>query len=284
MIETNIQKDFIIGSEWLYYKIYCGDKTADDILLHIIKPFSEYLIEQKFVDKWFFIRYSDPESHLRVRFHLIDIEKINKIIFRFNVHLTPLINNRTVWKVQTDTYKRELNRYGKSTIKEIESLFFYDSSISIHALEGTNSNQERFLSAMEIVNNWLGLFKYSPSQKLTFVEQMRELFTNEFNASKITKKQLNKFYDVTFKEYETSCFLENQLNHSMKAIEIIVNSILIKYENGIIHVPMSDLLASVIHMSINRIFNSKQRLYEFVIYYFLSKFYRTNLEKRICVG
>ncbi len=279
MVDNNIQKDFIIGSEWLYYKIYCGDKTADDILLSIIKPFSEYLIEQKLIDKWFFIRYSDPESHLRIRFHIINIEQISKVIVKFNLHLTPLVNNHTIWKVQTDTYMRELNRYGKSTIEEIESLFFYDSGFSIQVIGDSNSNEKRLLSAMEIVNKWLTVFGFTDEKKLQFIEQMKTSYGNEFNANKITTKQLNRIYNDTFREFATKVFFENQLSHHIKSVEIIVQNILKNQENKIEHISVNDILASIIHMSINRIFNSKQRLYEFITYYFLSKFLRTHLEK-----
>ena len=33
-----MQKDFCLGSEWLYYKIYTGVKTTDLILLEKLQP------------------------------------------------------------------------------------------------------------------------------------------------------------------------------------------------------------------------------------------------------
>ncbi|WP_392348660.1 lantibiotic dehydratase C-terminal domain-containing protein [uncultured Polaribacter sp.] len=53
----NAQRTFVIGDKWLYYKIYCGVKTADMLLLEVIKPLTEQLIEEKIIDKWFFIGY-----------------------------------------------------------------------------------------------------------------------------------------------------------------------------------------------------------------------------------
>jgi len=66
---ADIQRSFIIGSEWLYYKIYTGPKTSDLVLTDIIKPVVANLIANDTIDSWFFIRYNDPKHHIRVRFH-----------------------------------------------------------------------------------------------------------------------------------------------------------------------------------------------------------------------
>ncbi|HBX51207.1 MAG: hypothetical protein A2275_06955 [Bacteroidetes bacterium RIFOXYA12_FULL_35_11] len=63
---------FIPGSEWLYYKIYCGPKTADTIIENVFLPVSSKLFENSLIKKWFFIRYSDSDLHLRFRILLND--------------------------------------------------------------------------------------------------------------------------------------------------------------------------------------------------------------------
>ena len=63
------QRTFFIGSNWLYYKFYTGPKTADVVLTELVKPVGEKFIKQQKLDHWFFIRYADPQKHLRVRYH-----------------------------------------------------------------------------------------------------------------------------------------------------------------------------------------------------------------------
>ena len=75
-----IQRNFSIGSEWLYYKLYTGHKTADFILTEVIKPLTEEFLEKGLIDKWFFIRYADPKHHIRLRFHCLDTKNIGKVI------------------------------------------------------------------------------------------------------------------------------------------------------------------------------------------------------------
>lgn len=57
-----IQRKFIPGSQWLYFKIYTGVKTADEVLAHTIRPFLRELYAERWIDGSFFIRYNDPDS------------------------------------------------------------------------------------------------------------------------------------------------------------------------------------------------------------------------------
>ena len=82
-----IKRNFIIGDSWVYYKIYSGAKTSDSILAEIIKPLTEALLKEKIIDKWFFIRYSDPKHHIRLRFHYEDPHNISIIINRLQLYI-----------------------------------------------------------------------------------------------------------------------------------------------------------------------------------------------------
>jgi hypothetical protein len=89
----NAQRTFVIGDKWLYYKIYCGVKTADMLLLEVIKSLTEQLIEEKIIDRWFFIRYSDPEPHVRFRVQFIDIKNIGASTINLNKELKASYSN-----------------------------------------------------------------------------------------------------------------------------------------------------------------------------------------------
>ncbi len=62
-----IRRKFIPGSRWLYFKIYTGIKTADEVATRTLLPLLRELYEAKLIDDWFFIRYTDPDFHLRLR-------------------------------------------------------------------------------------------------------------------------------------------------------------------------------------------------------------------------
>jgi hypothetical protein len=63
-----MKRVFLPGSEILYIKLYASNRTLENMLGDVIYPFTEDLLEKHIIAKWFFIRYNDPESHLRIRF------------------------------------------------------------------------------------------------------------------------------------------------------------------------------------------------------------------------
>ena len=60
-------RSFGPASEWLYVKLYTGPATADGVLRDVLAP----VVAEAGLPpgSWFFIRYGDPDWHVRLRFH-----------------------------------------------------------------------------------------------------------------------------------------------------------------------------------------------------------------------
>lgn len=99
------KRTFILGEEWLYYKIYCGSYSADAVLIESILPIAKELQKRKLIDHWFFIRYNDPKNHLRVRFHLTNIDNLQEIIKLMLLYFGKLVEKDIVYDMATATYK-----------------------------------------------------------------------------------------------------------------------------------------------------------------------------------
>jgi len=125
----NKKRTFTIGDEWLYFKVYTGFKTADTLLTDTVFPLSQYFLKENLIDHWFFIRYSDPQFHLRIRFHAPKKEDIAYVIHHFNKTFQDYVNQNLVWKIQTDTYQREMERYNPELIEHSEKLFHLSSEM-----------------------------------------------------------------------------------------------------------------------------------------------------------
>lgn len=262
------QKTFSIGSEWLYYKIYCGVKTADDILLRAIQSMCAILLEEELIDQWFFIRYSDPEAHLRVRFHTTGSNGILRIINSMHERTGYFIDQRQIWDMQIATYERELTRYGLTTISIAESIFFYDSEQVLYIIQSSNTDEDRFIYAFYWVEELIDLFELSDTEQMAFLERMQRQFKEEFNVTKQTNKQLN----LKYKLLETKLFATTSLQAvHQQPLETAMSKLLKLNKAQQLEVPLESLLASFIHMTINRIFRSRQRLCEMMIYDFLTK-------------
>jgi thiopeptide-type bacteriocin biosynthesis protein len=91
-------RTFLPGSEWIYFKIYTGEKTADNILVKLITPILKKLQKEQQIEKWFFIRYSDPDFHLRIRLLIHDVHQIGEIICLFHQKLNKWNNDNLIWK------------------------------------------------------------------------------------------------------------------------------------------------------------------------------------------
>jgi thiopeptide-type bacteriocin biosynthesis protein len=274
----NVQRTFVIGDKWLYYKIYCGVKTADMLLLEVIKPLIELFLVQKIIDKWFFIRYSDPEPHLRFRVELIEIKNLGAVIKKIKNLLQPYINSNQVWDVELATYKRELDRYGTNTIEDVEFFFCHDSLMIIKIIKNSKDDETRFLTLFKWLENILILFKFEDKGLLFFLERMQGQFKEEFRVDKRVRKELSvkyrKLAPELFNKEDTNAPKINIL------IETVERFLSLKKEQKL-EVSLDSLVASFIHMSINRCFRSKQRLYEMMLYDFL---YRKNKSKFVRYG
>ena len=282
----DLQRTFIPGDLWLYFKIYTGFKTADQLLKEVIPTVVNYLIEEKIISKWFFIRYSDPELHLRLRFLLTQTDRVSTPILLLNQVLQEFIQNDLVWKVQLDTYQREIERYGFATMELSESLFFYDSHYFIQILRRLNDNEsetDRWLFALLSVNALLNDFSFELKQKVDFCSMVKESFVHEFDLEN-SRSQLSDKYRIHRRSVEY--LLEANDDKYMDIHQIfearssklkpIAEQIMKHIEKGKI---LNSLLSSYTHMMINRWFRSKQRMNEAVIFDFLVKFYKSKMAR-----
>lgn len=279
------------GSEWVYYKIYTGPKTADLLLTSLIKPIVNELYKNKLIEKWFFIRYSDPKFHLRVRFKVINISDVGEIISVFNTMSTPFIEEGFIWKTQLDTYQKEIERYGIEVMSASETLFYYNSEMIVSLFDLIDDNNEgeeiRWLFGIRLIDNFLNDFCLSEPDKLRMIEQLKIGYCAEFNMNRFLKKQLDKKYisnknkirQIIELDVDDASELAHLINliHKKKGLSgSVINNIknLIDPEN------LNVYLGNQIHMTMNRLFRTKNRLSEMVIYYFLYKHYKASVDKR----
>ena len=285
-----VQRDFIIGDTWLYYKIYTGNQMADKVLANIIKPITNDLLERNIISKWFFIRFADPHHHIRLRLHFNNSESIGLIINRFKEDFKNLMELNVIWKIQLDTYKREIERYGVNSIEIGEDLFYYDSKmivdfISIIGDKGEEGEELRWLFSIRAIDSLLNTFKYNIQRKKNLFDRLSVAFEIEFNADKRLRKDIGKKYRV-YDDKIRSFMLDNTpdykciialLKTKENNIEPLVKEILKIEKKGILNLELDNLLNSYIHMLMNRLFKSKNRLNELVIYNFLLRYYKSRI-------
>ncbi|QDP85582.1 hypothetical protein FNJ88_08405 [Chryseobacterium sp. SNU WT5] len=259
----SIQRSFAPGSEWLYLKIYCNSNFSDTLLSTIIRPILDDLIKEDLIKSAFFIRYTDPNYHIRLRFNLKDNAKYGEVLQKIHQELDPYFQEETIWNLQIDSYQRELERYSPEYMKDTEIAFYYDSVMILNLLsdeEFVDSEEVRLFSAVRNVDAWLNVFDLSLQEKLDFCKAIENGFLAEFSTDykshiyqkyRLLNGALGNFFDdqIFQKEFED----RHQHFKNLKLCKTY--------------------LSSYIHMSINRWFSAEQRALELMTYSFAVKYY-----------
>jgi len=291
MINNKVEnRAFIPGSEWVYFKLYTGVKTADAILKNEAYGYVCEMLNNQIIDKWFFIRYSDPDFHIRLRLHLTEARDFSCVFNRFFETFLPVVNAGLVWNIQCDTYQREMERYGANTISMIEDLFCIDSEFIVKLLcqldEG-NPEQHRWRLALVMIDSFLTAFSFEIPQRQELLCVMADNYKKEFGfTNHPPKKQLDEKFRTFRKDIANVMLWENDyikpidiINARRQAISPIANKLTEMDRSGVLEVSLESLLMSVIHMTMNRWFRSKNRLHELVIYDFLARHYTNYIAK-----
>jgi len=281
---ATVSRSFVAGSEWLYVKLYCGVKWMDKLLTKELLPLITELKQEKIITQWFYIRYQDPESHLRIRFRNAANPAFSQhIIRKLHEVFEDYIANDIVSKLQFDTYTREIERYGDANMEETEQFFFHDSEAAIQLLPiiQTGGNEHnRWLFALKGADCLLNDLGYTTAEKLQLTQQLQHNFFQEFNGDGSLMYQLNNKYRDHSKTID-------KLLTGSSLIPAAAMEIFHARSNAINHIIQSEtgtavlkhLAPDYIHLFLNRLFVANQRLHELVIYHYLMKHYTSVLAR-----
>ena len=287
---VTVTRSFAPGSEWAYVKIYAGTKTMDRLLTEKVAPLAAQLVADGIVDTWFFIRYNDPQPHLRVRFRLVGplAEQFGRVVQALQQNLVTELAQGLVHKMQFDTYVRELERYGAASIETAEQFFYHDSEATasvLALLDGDEGENYRWPLALRGLDELLTDFGLALLEKKQVLERLGGAFFQEFNGEKPLQIQLNEKYRQESRRIrsflqaaddeqngieEATAFFATRRTRSRQTIA----AIRAEYPGAMHESPGGfSLLASYVHMYVNRFVLSKSRLHELILYGLLGKHY-----------
>ena len=283
---AEIKKRFYPGQEWCYFKIYMGPETAEEWLcfnlpviikeLNVVMPGFQY----------FFVRYLDPDFHIRLRIKLPHHGDFAKAVDLLNLHSSLLLKQGLIWKLEIATYERETERYGITQIKLFESAFNADSQFWISVLPWLSLQDDREELRWRIA-------------LLSTVRYYEDLISDKNLTIEISDKIVNKLR----KEQKIGRNMQFQIDQKLRALRPELLSLLekglhdhprlitmldqrSKLINEIFGIstseggffsgqPGTQSITGLAHMSINRGLRARHRQQEYVIYYFISKLLRT---------
>ncbi|HEX9942701.1 MAG TPA: lantibiotic dehydratase [Thermoanaerobaculia bacterium] len=287
---VRVRRSFPPGSEWLYAKLYTGTATADGLLREVVGPVVRETVGEGGADGWFFIRYGDPEWHLRVRFHGDPAVLQTRILPRLHAALDPMLQDGRLWRVQLDTYEREVERYGgPEGILLSERLFQVDSDAALailDMLEGDEGADVRWRLALRGIDTLLADLGLDAETKMRVMRLLREGYTREFGGGKSLRVQLDQRFrqegrslmpllDPSGDEASELAPALTVLRQRSERLAPLVAELRELERAGRLNQPLADLAPSYVHMHVNRMIRSAPRAHELVLYDFLHQLYES---------
>lgn len=116
------------GSDWLFAKLYGDAQNEEALVSGELESFASRIVSSGAAKSWHFVRYNDPDPHIRLRFQGKPDALTRTVWPQLCVWVDGLINKNLCRRFVIDTYERELERYGgASGLAEIEKIFSADS-------------------------------------------------------------------------------------------------------------------------------------------------------------
>lgn len=266
------------GSEWMYLKLYGGTASADRLLVDHVAPLVRHGREARDVASWFFIRYRDPEPHLRVRLRLRH-GRTRGLDGALNAMLAAARAERLIWRVQMQTYDREVERYGGfEGIEASEAMFDADSDsvVTMLAVPAWRDPAFRWQFAA------CGIFAITEAcllpeaETIAMLAGMREGLTREFRVdTPLFKRRLSERHrelrttlDKIFPvgtDVTAHPFAE-LLSRRKRQLHISAGPFRALAESGRLQRSRQEVVSDVVHMFMNRVLRSEHRMHELVLY------------------
>jgi thiopeptide-type bacteriocin biosynthesis protein len=276
------------GSPWLYLKLFAGPATADRILLRVAPAILRWRAAGV-IDSWHFVRYGDPDWHLRLRLHGAPGVLLTEVLPRLEQLTSPLLATGELWRTQLDTYEPEVERYGGDlAIAAAERVFHADSEAAlaiIGRLPGDAGADLRWQLALRGIDRLLDDLGLGLADKRDLARRCKAGYGREFGADGAFQHAVG----ARFRRYRPR--LADLLGDpagapadvaacgpalAARSAAIAGPCAELRALAGVAGQPpaaLSELAMSLAHMHVNRLLRSAQRAQELVLYELLDRIY-----------
>jgi thiopeptide-type bacteriocin biosynthesis protein len=243
------------GSNWLYLKLYMGEKKIDEFLVGYLYNCIEDFRQRGILKEWFIVRYQDPDSHLRLRIHSQSFEMISEILFKFEEQFRLWSHLGWIKDVSIAKYERETERYGGSSLIEAAESIFHSDTISTLFIIHTFLTKQ--IQCEEVVLHALSIVNFLLNFNLTIEEVLRILNLARSDESELKGFRQHKSELVTLIDT-----LQQENNSEIPEIQLMQTASQIRMEsiqhfcNIGSHLERdrkNSIIESLLHMHCNRL-------------------------------
>jgi len=287
-----VRRTFAPGSEWLYLKVYTGTASADRILTEAVGPVIGELRKTGVVDHWFFLRYGDPEHHLRLRLHGEPGALRDHALPALTDALAPYLADGTIWGVALDTYHREIERYGGDAgIELAERIHAADSDAVLDVLgllDDDDAPDVRWKLCLYATDRLLADAGLDLAQRREWAKSGAAGYRPEYpNAANLDsgigarwrgeRAELTALLDDTVEHaYDPARKVFRQ--RSERLVPLLAELADLS-RGGVLSQPFPELLHSLAHLHAVRLLRSAARTHELVLLGFLDRHYASQIAR-----
>ncbi|HXT71690.1 MAG TPA: lantibiotic dehydratase [Vicinamibacterales bacterium] len=291
---TTFVRRFAPGSSWTYIQLFAGPAGLDRLLTTQVKQF----LDDPDVGRdspWFFVRYSEPQWHLRLRIQHPEPDLGTSVLAAVDRAFRDVLASGLCSRIGLDTYEREVERYGgEKGIVLAEDFFWRDSQTAIEVLKtlpGDLGLDERWRVCLMSWNFTFEHLGFDRQKRLRLARQARLSHANLFRADVATKRWLGGRFRKERKRLETlfTAAREGALAECGGSYAALVSGSRSSSDSlarlksasslGQVSVSLEDLAFSLMHMQANRLLRADHRQQEFVLYDFLERLYESQIAR-----
>lgn len=269
-------------SNWLYIKIYTNSTFCEGLLVNELYNLLLNKMDNAFYEKMFFIKYNDPQRHIKLRFY--NSQKVNNLNILDSICevCSKYLQSYEISNIQVDTYKQEIFRFG-TNLEKVEDIFYLDSVACLYNLKSilpSENESTRIYLLFYCISEYL---QYS-CVEYSVLERNILLSVNSYTARlKVTKKEHILINDK-FREIKVNLnklWSGNRPKEAYKLLGFVPRTIfnLGSYRDSnisYIHTDYSEILSSkllfeIIHMHTNRVSKYKNVENEYLVLLYIYK-------------
>lgn len=240
------------GSDWLYLELYLRPEVTDQYLDNEVRQLIRS--QQHLISIWFFIRYSSPEPHIRLRLKLKNAESLAVVLERVREIMNIRDHYGHLQKLEIKGYEREILRYGHRLMGQVENFFYLDSTWAMRQIR--LPEERRYHEIISFVQCLCGMVYGDLREQTAFYREMAGQYATEFSLTNADFKLINRAFHHVQPSKQGNKRLQNAFRKLMEDCS--------PERRG-------TLLGDLIHLHVNRRFSGAQRLHEAVLYQFLYK-------------
>jgi lantibiotic biosynthesis protein len=267
------------GSEWLYLKLYGSHAALEDVLISNLAPVIRGFAERDAVGNWFFVRYGDPDPHLRVRMHVRSPSVWYEALSRALDACRGALADGRIWKVHLDTYERETARYGGDEGMELaEGMFCADSDALIEILEAlqTAADPMPWAVAASGIDRLMASYEPDVRERCALARRLRDLFSVSFHKDANIRRRLAKVFRERRQllvalqsghgQNAFSRVVQRAFDRRAERVDAALTRLKALADTGRLLRPPEHVLGSIAHMHFNRVCRTYERFEELAAY------------------